>query len=54
MLGVAVSFGVYYLTRKNINGKSILDDILDNPSDFVHKAKDYAIAEAVQTVKENV
>jgi len=31
-----------------------MDDLLDNPSLFMNKAKDYAIAEAIHTVKEKL
>jgi len=54
MLGVGVSFVVYYLTKKGPDGRSILDDILDNPKAFAEKAKDYAVAEVVQTVKNEI
>jgi len=54
MLGVGVSFAVYYLTKKGLDGRSVLDDILDNPKAFAEKAKDYAVAEVVQTVKNEI
>jgi len=54
MFGVGVSFAVYYLTKKGPDGKSVLDDILDNPKGFAEKAKDYAVAEVVQTVKNEI
>ena len=54
MLGVGVSFGIYYLTKKDQFGRSILDDILDNPQQFVERAKDQAIADVVATVKEQI
>jgi len=54
MLGVGVSFAVYYLTKKGPDGRSVLDDILDNPKAFAEKAKDYAVAEVVQTVKNEI
>ena len=54
LLGVGAAFGVYYLTKKGPDGRSVLDDILDNPKAFAEKAKDYAIAEAVETVKEHI
>jgi len=52
LLGMAVAYGIYYLTKKKENGVSLMDEILDNPSDFVNKAKDYARGEAVRTIKE--
>ncbi|EHQ25004.1 YtxH domain-containing protein [Mucilaginibacter paludis] len=54
LLGVGVSFGVYYLTKRRADGSSILDDILDNPEEFVHRAKNQAIADVVDTVKEKI
>jgi hypothetical protein len=54
MLGVGVSFAVYYLTKKGPDGRSILDDILDNPKAFAEEAKDYAVAEVVQAVKNEI
>lgn len=54
MLGVGVSFGVYYLTKKGPDGRSILDDILDNPKEFADRAKQQAIADVVATVKEQI
>lgn len=52
LLGVAVAYGIYYITKKRGDGTSIMDEILANPSYFVNKAKDYAREEAVRTVKE--
>lgn len=51
LLGMAVAYGIYYITKKRENGTSLLDEMLDNPSEFVDKAKDYAIDEAIRTVK---
>jgi len=31
-----------------------MDDLLDNPSLFMNKAKNYAITEAIHTVKEKL
>jgi hypothetical protein len=52
LLGVGVSFGVYYITKKGANGRSVLDEILDNPEDFMERAKNQAIADVIETVKE--
>ena len=54
MLGVGFAFGVYYITKKDENGVSMLDELLDNPSDFVDRAKKYAIEEAIVTVQEKI
>lgn len=54
LLGIGVAYGVYYITRKGTNGRSILDELLDNPRDFAEKAKAYAIADIVDTVKDQL
>ncbi|MDO3645249.1 YtxH domain-containing protein [Mucilaginibacter sp. L3T2-6] len=54
LLGVGTAYAVYYITKKRRDGTSILDDLLDNPSLFMNKAKDYAIAEAIHTVKDKI
>lgn len=54
LLGVGTAYAIYFITRKRIDGTSILDDLLDNPSLFMNKAKDYAIAEIVHTVKQKL
>jgi len=51
MLGVGVALGVYYITKKRSDGRSKLDDILEDPELYLEKAKDYAIAEGVRTLK---
>ena len=51
LLGAGTVYAIYYITRKRPDGNSIMDDLLDNPSLFMRKAKDYAIEEAIQTVK---
>ena len=50
LLGVGTAFTVYYITRKNSEGKTILDDILDNPNELVDKAKEYAMETVDRTV----
>jgi hypothetical protein len=54
LLGMAVAYGIYYLTKKRENGTSLMDEMLDNPSEFVDNAKNYAIDEAIRTVKEKL
>lgn len=54
LLGAGTAYAIYFITRKRIDGTSILDDLLDNPSLFMNKAKDYAIAEVVHTVKQKL
>jgi hypothetical protein len=54
MFGVAASFAIYYITRKNSDGKSIFDEILEHPADVANQAKNYAIEEAVGVLKEQM
>lgn len=54
LLGIGVAYGVYYITRKGRDGQSILDELLTHPKEFIDKAKDYAIADVVETVKEKL
>ena len=54
LLGVGAAYAVYYITKKRQDGTSIMDELLDNPSLFINKAKDYAIADVIQTVKEKI
>lgn len=54
LLGVGTAFAVQYVTKKRIDGSSILSDFMDNPSDYIKKAKDYAVDETVKTVKEKI
>jgi hypothetical protein len=50
LLGVGTAFAVYYITRKDDEGKSILDEILDNPDELVDKAKEFAMETVNRTV----
>ena len=54
LLGAGTAYAIYFITRKRIDGTSILDDLLDNPSLFMNKAKDYAIAEVAHIVKQKL
>jgi len=50
-VGAAVGYGINYLTKKGVDGRSILDDITENAPDWVDKAKKFAgdnIGQAVQ------
>jgi hypothetical protein len=51
LLGVGTAYAVYYMTRKRPDGTSILDDLLENPAFYLEKAKGFAMAETVRTVK---
>jgi hypothetical protein len=54
LLGVGVSFVVYYITRKGPEGTSILDEILNDPSAILDKAREYAVKEGMQAVKKMI
>jgi len=39
MLGVGVSFSIYYLTKRGPDGRSVLDEIQDNPKEFMERGR---------------
>jgi hypothetical protein len=40
-IGAAVGYGIYYLTKEKENGKSILDELIEDGPDYVDRAKKY-------------
>jgi phage-related tail protein len=40
-IGAAVGYGIYYLTREKDNGKSILDELIEDGPDYFDRAKKY-------------
>jgi hypothetical protein len=54
LLGIGTAYGIYYITRKGPDGRSILDDLLDRPDVFIKHAKDGLMEEAAHLVKEVV
>ena len=40
-LGAAVGYGIYYLTREKENGKSILEELMEDAPDYADRAKKY-------------
>jgi hypothetical protein len=54
LMGVGTAYVVYAITRKGPDGSSILDDVLNNPARYITKVKDYALEQAVDTVKKGV
>jgi hypothetical protein len=52
LLGMFTAYGIYYITKKEPDGKSILDDLLENPRDFMHKVKANALHDAAETIKD--
>jgi hypothetical protein len=51
LLGMGVAYGIYYLTRKDENGRSMLDEMLEHPEKFVAQAKNYATGETLKVIK---
>jgi hypothetical protein len=54
LLGMATAYGIYYITKKREDGTSILDDLKDNPSYFLNKAKDYTVGEIAGILKKAI
>lgn len=54
LFGLFAAYSVYYITRKTPDGRSILDELLANPTDFMHKAEDYAMRDTVKVIKEEL
>jgi len=54
ILGAAVAYGIQYVTKKREDGSSILSDFIDDPSDYVNRAKEYAVDTAIQTAKSKI
>jgi hypothetical protein len=40
-LGAAVGYGIYYLTKEKENGKSILEELIEDGPDYLDRAKKY-------------
>ena len=40
-VGAAVGYGIYYLTREKENGKSLLEELLEDAPDYMDRAKKY-------------
>jgi hypothetical protein len=54
LLGLFTAYGIYFVTRKGPDGKSTLDELIANPADFMHKAKDYAVQDTVKIIREEL
>jgi hypothetical protein len=59
IVGAAVGYGINYITKKNADGRSIIDDLAENAPDWFDKAKQYAedalgqVSKTVQEAKAN-
>lgn len=40
-VGAAVGYGIYYLIREKENGKSILEELIEDTPDYIDRAKKY-------------
>lgn len=40
-VGAAVGYGIYYLIKEKENGRSLLDELLEDAPDVVDRAKKY-------------
>jgi len=40
-IGAAVGYSIYYLTKEKENGKSILEELLEDAPDYADRAKKY-------------
>lgn len=52
-LGAVVAYGVSYLTKRDANGRSIVDDVLDKAPDLANNLKKYG-EDALASVKQKV
>ncbi|AMR29915.1 hypothetical protein A0256_00045 [Mucilaginibacter sp. PAMC 26640] len=51
-VGAAIGYGINYITKKDVNGRSILDDITDDAPEWFDKAKKYAEDKFEQVVQQ--
>jgi hypothetical protein len=42
IVGAAVGYGINYITKKDADGRSIIEDLADNAPDWFEKAKHFA------------
>jgi len=55
IVGAAVGYGINYITKKNADGRSIIEDLVDNAPDWFEKAKHLAqdaLGKVSQTAEE--
>ena len=51
-VGAAIGFGINYITKKGVNGRSILDDITEDAPEWFDKAKTFATEKVEQAVQQ--
>jgi hypothetical protein len=53
IVGAAVGYGVNYITKKNENGRSIADDVIEKAPEWFEKASKFA-GETFNEVKQTI
>ncbi|TWJ03509.1 hypothetical protein JN11_01055 [Mucilaginibacter frigoritolerans] len=53
VVGVAVGYGINYITKKGPNGRSILDDVTEKAPEWFDQAKKFA-EETIEQVKQTI
>lgn len=53
VVGAALGLGIHYITKKDEDGRSILDDLAESAPDLFDQAKKFA-AETVDQVKQHI
>ena len=53
LVGAAVAYGISYITKKNENGVSILDELTQKAPEWMEKGKQYA-TQTINDVTENI
>lgn len=54
LLGMLTAYGIYFITRKGPDGRSILDDLLEHPDRYIKRAGEGLLEDAARAVKEVV
>jgi hypothetical protein len=57
IVGAAVGLGINYITKKQANGRSIIEDLADQAPDWLDQAKKFAedtFGDIRKTAKENL
>ena len=53
MIGAALGYGVYYVTKKREDGTSIMDDLAEKAPEWFDKGKQYA-TQTINQVTDNI
>lgn len=52
LFGMLTAYGIYYITRKGPDGRSVMDDLLDHPGLYIKRVENGLIADLARTVRE--